>query len=83
MNVEKEIACDPNQVQIGGTHYIQNAIQPWEYMQAIMTPEEFAAYLQGNVIKYISRYKAKNGVQDLQKAQHYLAKLISLISKGN
>mgnify|MGYP000527074193 CR=1 FL=1 len=70
----------PNTVQVGGDHYIKQSIQPWDYMQAVMTQEEFAAYLQGNVIKYISRYKAKNGVQDLQKAQHYLAKLIATFS---
>lgn len=75
-----EQEANPNAVQIGGDHYIKQSIQPWDYMNSLMTKEEFAAYLQGNVIKYISRYKAKNGVQDLQKAQHYLAKLISLLS---
>ena len=72
---------DPNQIQIGGSHYIKNTIQPWDFMESIMSQEGFESYLQGNVIKYISRYKAKNGVQDLQKAQHYLAKLISFITK--
>lgn len=78
MEIEK--AKDPNQIQIGGSHYTQNAIQPWEYMQSLMTPEEFEGYLRGNVIKYISRYPLKAGLQDLLKAQHYLAKLISIKS---
>jgi hypothetical protein len=45
-----------------------------------MTPEEFEGYLRGNVIKYISRYPEKNGVEDLMKAQHYLAKLILIVA---
>ena len=71
----------PNQIQIGGSHYTKAIIQPWEYMEAIMTPKEFEGFLRGNVIKYISRYPKKAGLQDLQKAQHYLAKLISIKSK--
>jgi hypothetical protein len=61
--------------QIGGSHY-QKDIQPWDYMKAIMSEYEFLGYLRGNVIKYISRYKDKGGVEDLRKAQHYLTKLI-------
>ena len=79
--MESKTASNPNQIQIGGSHYIKNAIQPWDYMESVMSHEGFEAYLQGNVIKYISRYKAKNGVQDLQKAQHYLAKLINHLTK--
>ena len=41
-----------------------------------MSEYEFLGYLRGNVIKYISRYKDKGGVEDLRKAQHYLTKLI-------
>ena len=70
---------NPNQTQIGGTHYCDKAIQPWEYMEAIMSQPEFEGYLRGNVIKYISRYPEKAGLQDLLKAQHYLAKLINHI----
>jgi len=46
-----------------------------------MTPEEFRGFLRGNVIKYIARYKDKNGVEDLLKAKHYLEKLIEEESK--
>ena len=81
MNVEINNSESPDQIQVGGSHYTSLSIQPWEYMQSLMTPEEFEGYLRGNVIKYISRYPEKNGVQDLQKAQHYLAKLISFISQ--
>ena len=42
-----------------------------------MTKDQFQGFLQGNVIKYIARYRDKNGVDDLKKAQDYLTKLIS------
>jgi hypothetical protein len=71
---------NPNEMQVGGTHYKDLPIQPWDYMESLMSPKQFEGYLRGNVIKYISRYPEKNGEQDLQKAQHYLAKLISFIS---
>lgn len=56
-------------------HY-DNIIQPWEYMQSCMSPEEFRGYLRGNVIKYISRYIKKDGIKDLDKAKDYLEELI-------
>jgi 3-dehydroquinate dehydratase len=62
-------------VQIGGNHYVK-AIQPWDAMQSWMTSMEFKGFLRGNVIKYVARYKEKNGVEDLEKAMHYLDKLI-------
>ncbi len=43
-----------------------------------MSAEAFAGYLQGNCIKYLSRYREKNGIEDLLKCQHYLAKLIEI-----
>jgi hypothetical protein len=69
--------------QVGGTHYTSKTIQPWDVMSAWMTRDEFAAYLRGNVIKYIARYKDKNGVEDLKKAQHYLEKLIDVEGQAN
>lgn len=69
---------DSNSRQVGGDHYVTKAVQPWDVMQAWMSHEEFAGFLRGNVIKYIARYKDKGGVADLQKARHYLDKLIEL-----
>lgn len=43
-----------------------------------MSREAFAGYLAGNVVKYIARYRDKNGVEDLKKARHYLDKLIEI-----
>lgn len=66
----------PNRRQVGGDHYQRLAIQPWDAMAAWMTPEQFAGFLRGNIIKYIARNKG--GIEDLQKAMHYLEKLISV-----
>jgi len=62
--------------QVGGDHYSKLAIQPVEYIT-----KNKLTYLQGNVIKYITRYKDKNGLQDLQKARHYVDMLIELEEK--
>lgn len=58
--------------QIGGTHYA-TPIQPWDYIVA-----NGLGFLEGNVVKYVSRFRAKDGVQDLEKARHYLDKLIEV-----
>lgn len=57
------------------SHYNSTSL---ECIDAIMaaTDEGFEYYLQGNIIKYLWRYRYKNGMQDLEKAQWYLAKLI-------
>lgn len=65
----------PNNTQIGGDHY-QKDVQPWEAMEAWMTEEQFTGYLWGNIIKYVARWQDKGGRTDLEKAQHYLAKML-------
>jgi len=62
-----------NDIQHGGTHYKTKAIQPWDYIVA-----NELGYLEGNIVKYVSRWKEKGGVEDLRKASHYLAKLIEV-----
>ncbi len=63
--------------QVGGSHYTSKAIQPWDAMEAWMTPEEFVGFLRGNAIKYLARAGSKgDALEDYRKAQHYLAKLI-------
>lgn len=64
--------------QVGGSHYTELAVQPWDAMQSWMSTEAFAGFLRGNVIKYVARCDAKGGVEDLRKARHYLDKLIEL-----
>lgn len=67
-----------NDVQVAGTHYKDKAIQPWDYIVA-----NELGYLEGNIVKYVSRWKDKGGLDDLKKAQHYLAKLIEVVENGN
>lgn len=57
--------------QVGGDHYTKMAIQPIEYVFA-----NDIGFAEGNIIKYISRYRSKNGVEDLKKARHMLNLLI-------
>lgn len=65
------------QQQVGGSHYRDMEIQPWDAMKAWMSPEEFKGYLRGNAIKYLARCHAKGRpVEDLRKARHYIDRLI-------
>ena len=56
-------------------HYNNGGIECINAIQAAMTKEAFQGYLKGNVIKYMWRYEAKGGTQDLDKANWYLTKL--------
>ena len=63
--------------QVGGSHYRELQIQPWDAMRAWMTPAEFRGFLRGNAIKYLARCDKKGAlVEDLRKARHYIDKLI-------
>ena len=64
--------------QVGGTHYKDHKIQPYEFIQ-----ENNLNYLQGVVIKYIVRYSQKNGIQDLEKIIHYCQLEIERLKNGN
>lgn len=63
--------------QHGGNHYKALKIQPIEYIHANGIP-----FSEGNVIKYVSRWRAKNGIQDLRKAVQTLEQLIELEERG-
>ena len=58
-------------------HYNAGGIEAIEAILAA-TNEQSEGYLQGNIMKYIWRYRYKNGLEDLQKAQWYLDKLIEV-----
>ena len=62
-----------NSYMIGGKHY-QTSIQHWDYVAA-----NHLDYFQACITKYVTRWKKKNGLEDLKKAQHYLQKYIELI----
>ena len=55
----------------GPNHYKDKAVQPWDFIVS-----NNLGYLEGNVVKYISRWRQKGGVDDLRKAKHYIEKLI-------
>jgi hypothetical protein len=64
---------EANEVQVGGEHYKRKRIQPWD---AIVDWK--MGFLDGNVVKYLARWKEKGGIEDLRKARHYLDKLIEV-----
>ena len=57
--------------QVGGNHYKNYKIQPVEFII-----KNNIGFVEGNIIKYILRFKEKGGVQDLEKAKHYIELLI-------
>ena len=59
--------------QTGGNHYKKCSIQPIEYIHANNLP-----FIEGNVVKYITRWRDKNGIEDLKKVIHYVELLIEL-----
>lgn len=66
------------ETQVGGDHYKTKAIQPVEYIHA-----NGLGFCEGNVVKYVSRWREKNGLKDLEKARHYLDILIQLESRSD
>jgi hypothetical protein len=64
---------NPLNLQVGGEHYKDMAIQPVEFIHA-----NGIGYMEGNVIKYVTRWRKKNGLADLQKARHYIDLLIEM-----
>ena len=63
--------------QVGGSHYRDKAIQPVEFIHA-----NNLGFCEGNVVKYITRHKEKNGIEDLKKAKHYIDLLIEMEYKN-
>lgn len=80
-NREEQSPADARQA--GGDHYKKLKVQPWDAMEAWLTPEEFRGFLKGNIIKYIAR--ANSGKEDhnlmIEKAAHYQQKLDEMIVK--
>jgi|TARA_R110000796_G_scaffold116070_2_gene228519 hypothetical protein len=66
----------PTKRQEGGDHYSKHKIQPYTFIQT-----NGLSFFQGNVIKYVVRYKDKNGIEDLKKIIHYCELEIENISK--
>lgn len=64
--------------QVAGSHYKDCAIQPVEYIHA-----NGLGFCEGSVVKYVTRWRAKGGVADLEKARHFLDLLIELEGRKN
>jgi hypothetical protein len=71
--LERMIATSALNKQVGGAHYRDKGIQPIIYIHA-----NNLGFCEGNVVKYVTRWRDKNGVADLKKAIHYLELLIEL-----
>ena len=57
--------------QVGGDHYQKSAIQPIEYIEA-----NNLTFSEGNVVKYVSRHRFKNGAEDMKKALDYCTRIL-------
>ena len=64
---------NPLAIQVGGGHYNKRVIQPIEYIHA-----NGLNYSEGAIVKYITRWRDKNGVEDLNKIKHYVDLLIAM-----
>lgn len=62
-----------NDRQVGGDHYKTGGLQHWDLVDLFEWD-----YFQGQIIKYLMRWRKKNGIEDLEKARHYLDKYIEL-----
>jgi hypothetical protein len=62
--------------QVGGDHYRVGKIQPWDVIE-----DWGLNYFEGNVVKYLMRWRRKNGLEDLEKAAHYLTKVIEMAKR--
>ena len=63
-----------DQLQIGGQHYKEMGVQPWDVMEAVLSRDEFIGFLKGNIVKYSMRAGKKDS-DDAGKARHYMMKL--------
>jgi hypothetical protein len=76
MPLERRAQQSALDVQVGGSHYKDLAIQPVEYCH-----RNGLGFCESSVVKYVTRWKAKNGIKDLEKARHFIDLLIEMESK--
>lgn len=67
-----------NNSQVGGDHYSSYAYQHWDFTADVLA----GRYMEGQITKYVSRARKKNGLQDLEKARHFLVKLGEQVETG-
>jgi hypothetical protein len=67
--------------QVGGSHYKDLKITPWDALESWLSPEEFRGFLKGNAVKYLARAgKKRDALEDIRKARHYLEKLEEMMT---
>lgn len=76
-------ATEANAHQVGGDHYTDMAVQPWDVLQHWLTPEEYRGYQKGVAITYLARERQKGGDTDISKAAHHLQKLVEVLGNKN
>ena len=64
------------------SHYNQGGVETIDYLESTLPDSELVGFMKGNVIKYVSRERYKNGAEDLKKAKWYLDRLIEYIEKN-
>lgn len=74
---DRTIELPASSTQVGGSHYKDMAIQPFDYIT-----KNGIGFAEGCAIKYLSRWRAKNGVEDLKKARHFIDMLIESEEKN-
>lgn len=72
LTIEESIMA-ANDTQVGGEHYVTGGLQHWDVVYKFNL-----GYFEGQITKYIFRWRKKNGVEDLKKARHFLDKLIEM-----
>ncbi len=77
VDVKLEPKDGSNSRQVGGTHYKTGGEEHWDRVARLGLD-----YFQGQITKYVERWKKKNGIQDLEKAKHFLEKYIELVRGG-
>lgn len=75
VNVVRDMIENNRPAQVGGTHYTDKPIQPWDVV-CQETPEEVCGYHCFTVIGYLMRHKSKGGLQDIKKAKSHLEELV-------
>lgn len=76
MTVEERLRSVERDNVNSPAHYGQGEIECIEYIFDFLSDEEIIGYLRGNIAKYLHRWRYKNGIEDLRKADWYLNRLI-------
>ena len=73
--------ADTNRTQVGGTHYVDMKIQPWDVIDT-WPAEQRIGYYRGCSLKYLMRMGSKDeSAQEIAKGRHCMAKLIEVLSE--